>query len=193
MVVVSLVAAMLGVSGGVAQAGPPPVTFGPRTDFYTGTAPTSVAVADLNGDTYPDMAVVNYSPDTVSVLLGDGSGGFAAATAFPTGTDPYAVAVADLNGDTYPDLAVTNYLSNDVSVLLGDGSGGFGAKTDFATGDGPYAVAVGDLNGDTYPDLAVANLGRALCRCCWATGQAGSERTPTSKRANPLHRWRWSI
>ena len=132
-----------------------------------------MAVADLNGDTYPDMAVVNYSSGTVSVLLGDGSGGFAAATAFPTGTDPYAVAVADLNGDTYPDLAVTNYLSGTVSVLLGDGSGGFGAKADFATGDGPYSVAVGDLNGDTYPDLAVANYGSGSVSVLLGDGAGG--------------------
>jgi hypothetical protein len=121
-----------------------------------------VAVGDFNCDGRADLAVANEAlPNTasgnVSVLLGDGSGGFAAAVNFTPGHEPESVAVGDFNGDGRADLAVANYLSNNVSVLLGDGSGGFTAPVNFAAGEGPVSVAVGDFNGDGRADLAVAN------------------------------------
>ncbi len=44
-------------------------TFGPKTDYGAGSYPTSVAVADVNGDGRPDVAVGNGSSSSVSVLL----------------------------------------------------------------------------------------------------------------------------
>ena len=82
-----------------------------------------MAIGDLNGDGKPDLAVANYGSNTVSVLLGNGDGGFGAKTDFATGSDPYSVAIGDLNGDGKPDLAVANSSSNTVSVLLGNGDG----------------------------------------------------------------------
>ena len=83
-------------------------------------------MGDFNSDGNPDLAVANYNSNNVSVLLGNGSGGFGAATNFPVGLTPVSVAVGDFNRDGNPDLAVANYSSNNVSVLLGNGSGGFG-------------------------------------------------------------------
>ena len=51
-----------------AQAATPPVVFGAPTDVTTGAAPHWVTVADLNGDTAPDLAVANGEAATVSVL-----------------------------------------------------------------------------------------------------------------------------
>ncbi len=132
-------------------------SFGAKTDFTIGGQPYSVAIADLNSDGKPDLAVANAN--TVSVLLGTGTGSFGAKTDFETGIVPYWVAIADLNGDGNPDLVVTNYNSNTVSVLLGTGTGSFGANTEFALGtqSNPAFVAIADLNGDGKPDLAVAN------------------------------------
>src|SRR2546426_815427 len=87
-------------------------TFGPSTNFGTGTGPQKVAIADLNADGRLDLVVANYeqnSGNTVSVLLGNGDGTFGPKTDFPTGTGPYFVAIGDLNADGRPDLAVANY------------------------------------------------------------------------------------
>src|SRR6266571_4219326 len=104
---------------------------GVRLDFATGTGPYWAAIGDLNGDGKLDLVVSNFNANTVSVLLGNGAGGFGAKTDFTTGANPYSVAIGDLNGDGKPDLAVANFSSSTVSVLLGNGAGGFGAKTDF--------------------------------------------------------------
>ena len=92
--------------------------FGPAQFFATGAQPVSVAVGDFNGDGIPDLAVANNGSNSVSVLLGNGSGGFGAATSYPVGSFPSSVAVGDFNRDGFPDLAVANNSSSSVSVLL---------------------------------------------------------------------------
>jgi hypothetical protein len=133
-----------------------------ETPYATGDSPTSVVVGDFNGDSRQDLAVANsYNDDrlgnSVSILLGDGSGGFGGKTDFATSWSPRSVAVGDFNSDGKADVVTANADSNTVSVLLGNGSGGFGAKTDYPTAFEPISVAVGDFNGDNKQDLAVAN------------------------------------
>jgi hypothetical protein len=134
-------------------------SFGARTDFGVGgwpTWPVYVAVGDFNGDGRQDLVVGSAGSNTVSILLGDGTGSFGAATNVATGS---GVAVGDFNGDGRQDLVATNGSSNTVSVLLGDGTGSFGAATSFVVGTAPTLVAVGDFNGDGELDLAVTNNG----------------------------------
>jgi uncharacterized repeat protein (TIGR01451 family) len=126
---------------------------------------TGVAIADVNGDGHSDLVFSNRYGDIVnagklSVVLGDGTGGFGTATTFPTNsTGPTAIAAADFNHDGRPDAAVSSVYSSAVSVLLGDGLGGFAAPTLYPSG-GTYAfaVAAGDVNGDGNPDLVTGNL-----------------------------------
>ncbi len=144
-------------------------SFAAKQDFTTGAWPSSVRLADINGDGKPDLIVTDYSSNTVSVLLNTTAPGattpsFAAKQDFTTGSGPYSVSFADLNGDGKPDLAVANMDSNTVSVLLnttapGAATPSFAAKQDFVTGTRPGSVSLGDLNGDGKPDLVVANFG----------------------------------
>jgi hypothetical protein len=64
--------------------------FSTATTFSTGGSITrSVAVADVNGDTYPDIVAANWSGQsvrgTVAVLLGDGTGLFGDASLYDSG------------------------------------------------------------------------------------------------------------
>ena len=55
----------------------------PGSPFPVGTTPVSVAVGDFNGDGKLDFAVANESSNNVTVLLGDGKGGFVTASSSP--------------------------------------------------------------------------------------------------------------
>ena len=130
-------------------------SFAEATSYAAGSAPYSVAVADVNGDGHLDLLVADLGGG-VSVLLGNGSGGLTAATSYAAGSTPGFVAVADVDGDGHPDLIVADR-SGGVDVLLGNGSGGFAAATSYAAGSNPVSVAVADVNDDGRPDLVVAD------------------------------------
>jgi hypothetical protein len=82
-----------------------------------------VAIRDLNGDGWPDLAVSNGSPHTISVLPGNGDGTFGAKSDYGTGAYSSSVAVEDLNGDGKPDMVVANAFQNTVSVLINTSDG----------------------------------------------------------------------
>ncbi len=138
-------------TGGFAPAPGSPVRVGAR--------PLALTVADFDGNDRSDLAVVNNMDGSVSLLLGNGAGGFTAAPGgpLPVGKTPFFVAAGDLDGDNKPDLVIANNGSNSVSVLLNTGAGTFGNAVEFATGANPRWVTIGDLTGDIKPDLAVAN------------------------------------
>jgi VCBS repeat-containing protein len=139
----------------------------PDGGFPPGSFPSSVAVGNFNGDGDPDLAVANANPfsPNVSVLLGDGNGGFTVATTIASGFHlPTSVAVGDFDQDGDLDLAVADKSAGVIVVLRGDGAGGFTVAATIASGASlpasnrePASVAVGDFNGDHDPDLAVAN------------------------------------
>ena len=101
--VLSIVTFVLSTCYALAQFAP-----GPGSPFAAGSAPVAIATGDFNGDGLLDAVVANQNSNTVTVLLGNASGGFTPATASPfkVGTAPLSVAVADFNGDGHADLAV---------------------------------------------------------------------------------------
>ena len=138
-------------SGGFAQPA------GPIT--VVGGAPRSIAIADLNLDGKPDLAVADAGANTITILTGNGTGGFtpAAGSPFPTGNNPQWISAADLNLDGRPDLAVVNATSGNVIVYLGNGAGGFTPTAPVTVGNFPVHSIVTDFNLDGKPDLLVAN------------------------------------
>ena len=120
----------------------------------------ALATADFNGDGNLDVVVVNTGINVngdVSVILGDGKGGFGPPASFAPGGVPLFVATGDFNGDGKMDMAVTLNNPGEVSVLLGKGDGTFLPAAPYPVESGPQGLAVADVNGDEIPDLLVVN------------------------------------
>ncbi|MEO6358767.1 MAG: VCBS repeat-containing protein, partial [Ferruginibacter sp.] len=129
------------------------------------TAAQGIVEADFNGDGKPDLVTAHYnetngSPNAVSMLLNNGSGGFATGILYAVGGRPVSMAVGDFNGDGKPDLVTANGRANStISVLMNNGIGGFLPKTDYAPMIYNTRVAVGDFNNDGKPDIVVMGSG----------------------------------
>jgi hypothetical protein len=107
----------------------------------------SMAVGDLNGDGYPDLAVSTHT--TLSVLIGRGDGSFAPRVDYHLGGPAMSMAIGDLNADGKPDVA----LGGAVFFGLGDVSPAVTyARAGFAT--------VADLNGDGRLDVVTTATDR---------------------------------
>lgn len=143
------------------SASPPP--FLPAVTYGSGGGGAqSLAVADVNGDGLPDLAIANVYSSTVGILLGNSDGTFRAAVTYGSGgSGAEAVALVDINGDNKPDLLVANI--SGVGVLLGNGNGTFQAAVSYASGGTlSNSLAVADVNGDGKPDLVVGNFNESV-------------------------------
>ncbi len=143
--------------GGFTSPAVPQATVGPF--------PRSIAIGDFNNDGIQDFATTGFALGSVSIRLGDGSGGFITLPASEVEVDkgPFSIAIGDFNGDGLADFATANSASANISIRLGDGSGGFAPAAVSALGvDGsPRSIVIADFNGDGFQDLATANSASA--------------------------------
>src|SRR5438045_1435802 len=129
------------------------LSFSPAADYASGLLPLSIAVADFNADTKPDIALVNQGSSSVSILLGNGNGTFGPSANFATGAGPRSLAVGDFNGDGKPDIATAN--DSGTSILLNNGAGAFASPANTTVAEMSSSVAVRDMNADGKLDLVV--------------------------------------
>jgi hypothetical protein len=128
--------------------------------YPVGAGPAQLIVADFNGDHIPDLATVNSSANTVSILINNGDGTFRPQMEFATGPGPNGLAAVDWNKDGKMDLVVSNGgadTAHSVSILLGNGDGTFQPHHDIDGAPNANSIAVGDFNGDGNPDIATSS------------------------------------
>jgi len=116
--------------------------------------PGALAIADLDGDGSLDLLTSN-SPANLSVSLGNGHGGFAAAISY-AGFAASSLAVADYNDDGVLDVA--GAVGHDVVILLGAGLGALAMPVDAAV---PYdandRAVIADMDGDGFADVTCSD------------------------------------
>ena len=141
-----------------------PHGFSVSSVLTTDTGPFSIAVADLNHDTWPDLVVANRA-GSVSVLLNRG-GKFPTVRNYATGHAPQAVIVANLDADDWPDLIVANSGDTSVGVLLNTGMpvpGSFKDMKPYSISGSPSSMAVVDFGTDQLKVMVTAmNAGGKL-------------------------------
>jgi hypothetical protein len=109
-----------------------------------------LAAGDFTGDGVLDLAAANTASATVTILRGDGQGGFAALPGpHATGTMPEGLIGADFNHDGKLDVALA-LGDGQFDLLLGDGAGGFSTLLPIAT----PLLAAADFNADGIVDVA---------------------------------------
>jgi hypothetical protein len=129
-----------------------------------GDSPNDIVIADMNLDGNPDLVVVNTQTPYLSILLGNGKGGFHQAPGSPVDVHsyphPHGIAVADFNGDGIPDVVTDSWGNNQIELLLGDGKGSLRTPgTYFSVGHRPYErLRSADFNHDGDPDIVTTNL-----------------------------------
>ncbi|MCB9883575.1 MAG: right-handed parallel beta-helix repeat-containing protein [Planctomycetes bacterium] len=126
-----------------------------------GSAPLGVALGDLDGDGFLDIATANSGSDDVSILTNDGSGGFATpavTVALNAGDAPSALAIGDLIAGGNPEIAVLAPGANALHVV-----NAAGVQATFPLpGIAPNGLCVTDLNGLGTDDVVVAMQGSPL-------------------------------
>ena len=157
-----------GIAGAQPSAGNVSVSFGngdgtfqAPVSYPVGLNPTSIAVADVNGDNKPDLIVgaVTATSAVIGVLINAGNGAFGSPALLPTYSWPANIVAADFDGDGKQDLAII-HIANDapISILRGHGDGTFDPETLLLAGSQPQAAIAADFTGDGKLDLAVSNF-----------------------------------
>ncbi|HVI11152.1 MAG TPA: FG-GAP-like repeat-containing protein [Candidatus Binatia bacterium] len=136
-------------------------TFHVGESYMAENSPSSITVADFNGDHKLDFAVANFEgvgTGNVGVWIANGDGTFQQGVNYPT-EFPQSVTSARLSGNGNLDLIVANYGTPGAgaSVLTGNGDGTFQPAVFYPAGFESRHAAVGDFNGDKKPDIVVAD------------------------------------
>ncbi|QTN34060.1 VCBS repeat-containing protein [Akkermansiaceae bacterium] len=119
----------------------------------------SSTVFDVNGDTFPDIALSINGQN--KLWINNGSGVFTLSATQLGGGTTFDIQFADLNGDTFPDAFVADGFNppfaDDNEVWFNDGNGTF-TNSGQSLGDGySFCVVLTDLDNDSDIDAVVGN------------------------------------
>jgi hypothetical protein len=130
-------------------------TLGSVSSYATSTSPRDLAVADINGDGYPDVVVAAVGCACINIYLNNGNGTYTLTSTITPTNDASAIALGDVDGDGVVDLVAGIIYSDTIVVYRGNGNGTFGLKGTYAVSSakGPFKIVLADWNLDGYLDI----------------------------------------
>jgi hypothetical protein len=157
-------------------------TYAAPVNYAVGLEPHAVITGDFNEDGITDLVVANKFSRSLSVLIGQGSGGvgngtFAPAVHYPAGGYPFQIVAEDFDRDGITDLAVSLNSVAAIAVFRGRGSGDIGNGTFdtpilFPLSQPSTGLEHGDFNGDGIADLVATENGAGTIAVLLGTGIA---------------------
>jgi len=112
----------------------------------------------VNQDGNPDVVTTDFPGQSISVLLGNATGGFATAVRYLVpNSNPTDSVLGDFNNDNKLDVVVIT--ASGFFILIGNGDGTFGSATSLGSGCGGPTIVAGDLNKDGKLDVVASCLG----------------------------------
>ncbi len=179
-------------------------TRAPGSPFAVGPSPYPLSLGDVNNDGHLDIVATTTatgparsqqlsSSRALTLLLGDGRGGFRPRQVPVRTGQPWFVAIGDVNGDRKSDLLTTHAERNELTVLIADRRGGFaetsGSPLDW--GRAAWHMGVADLNRDGRLDV-IAAAGDGV-RVMLGDGRGGFEPAPQSPFPTGKGTWRLAL
>ena len=176
-------------------------TRAPGSPFAVGPSPYPLTLGDVNNDGHLDIVATTTatgpkrsqqlsSTRALTLLLGDGHGGFRTQQVSLRTGQPWFVVISDVNGDRQPDLLATHAERSELTVLIADGHGGLaetsGSPLDW--GGAVWHMAGSDLNRDGRLDV-IAAAGNGV-RVMLGDGRGGFKQAPHSPFPTGKGTWR---
>lgn len=165
-------------------------SFAPRFDLPGGDGAHRSAIADLDGDGKPDIAVANVYGHTVCLFRNISNPGELSGSSFAprvdlaavggTSDNPYGFGAADVDGDGKLDLVACDRLGNNISIYRNLATPGsltadsFAGYVNFPVGADPRYARVVDLDGDGRPDIVSCNYAANTISILRNIGTAGA-------------------
>jgi FG-GAP-like repeat len=171
----------------------------PGSPFPCGKGPNDIAVADMNGDGNPDLVIANTGTPYITVLLGDGLGGFQPSphSPFSTQSNPHVhgVAVGNFMGDGKPAVVTDSWGRDEIWLIPSDGQGNLilPGKVFPADLHSDQGVRAADFNKDGNLDVVTTSQSAQGVGLLLGDGRGGFRRAAGSPFPAGAQTWAFTI
>lgn len=172
---------------------------GPGSPFPCNLNPNDIVVADMNGDGNPDLVIANHQTPYITILLGDGTGGFRPSPHSPFATQshphPHGVAVADFMGDAKPAVITDSWGRDQILLIPSDGKGNLilPGKLFSTEGHSDQGVRSADFNKDGRPDVVTTGQNIDAISLLLGDGRGGFRKASGSPFPAGAAPWAYTI
>ena len=126
-----------------------------QSHYNTGFIPIAFTLVNINGDPYPDIALISNS-GMFQFLINQGNHNFTLGQELQIGVMTSDIQAVDLDLDGFEDLIIAVVSENKLTILWGSESQTFEKISHIPTANRPEKIFVGNFNQDVWPDIAVS-------------------------------------